>query len=57
MEQQNDSLRIGRRSYILSLSIIFVLMAFTYILTLCIPGGEYARIADENGHMIIDTAA
>lgn len=50
-------LNISARSFITAIAVIFVLMAASYILTLVIPGGVYARIPDENGNLIIDTAA
>ena len=31
-------------------------MCAAYILTIFIPGGEYARVEDKNGNLIIDTA-
>ena len=46
---------IGVRSFLIAIGIIFLLMVFTYILTLVIPGGEYARITDDAGHSVIDT--
>ncbi len=56
--RQNDAeaqgINIGARSFLIALGIIFLLMVFTYILTLVIPGGEYARITDEAGHTVID---
>ena len=48
--------KINVRSYLGSLGVIFALMVLTYILTFLIPAGEYARIADANGNMIIDAA-
>lgn len=48
-------INIGARSFLMAIGIIFLLMVFTYILTLVIPGGEYARITDEAGHSVIDT--
>ncbi len=54
-ENKNGGLNIGVRSFITALAIIFILMIAAYILTLVIPGGSYARIADENGNMVIDT--
>ena len=50
-------LNISQRSYIASLAVIFALMVITYLLTLVIPAGEYARTVDEAGNTIIDTAA
>lgn len=48
-------INIGVRSFLIAIGIIFVLMVITYILTLVIPGGEYARIQDGSGHTVIDT--
>ena len=52
---QKKGLNIGVKSFITALIVIFALMVASYILTLLIPGGEYARILDDNGNMIIDT--
>ena len=49
-------LNISIRSFITALVVIFALMVASYVLTLVIPGGEYARTLDENGNTIIDTA-
>ena len=51
----SDGINIGARSFLIAIGIIFVLMVATYVLTLVIPGGEYARIIDESGHSVIDT--
>ena len=48
-------LNISVKSFITAIAVIFVLMVATYILTLTIPGGEYSRIPDANGNMILDT--
>ena len=53
----NKSLSISTRSFLTAILVIFVLMVITYSLTLLIPGGEYARVPNENGHLIIDTSA
>lgn len=53
----NKSLSISTRSFLTAILVIFVLMVVTYSLTLLIPGGEYARVPNENGHLIIDTNA
>lgn len=52
---KGDGINIGVRSFLIAIGIIFLLMVATYILTLVIPGGEYARIQDADGHTIIDT--
>lgn len=55
--QQEKGLNISVRSFLTAIIVIFVLMVATYILTFLLPGGVYARIPDENGNLIIDTAA
>ena len=55
MERENKNLNISVRSFIAALAVIFALMAASYILTLLIPGGMYARVPDANGNLIIDT--
>ena len=50
-------LNIGAKSFITAIVVIFVLMTASYILAQTIPGGSYARIPDENGNLIVDTAA
>lgn len=54
--KERNGLGISVKSFISAIIVIFVLMIATYILTLVIPGGEYARITDVNGNVIIDTA-
>ncbi len=54
---ENQGINIGVRSFLIAIGIIFVLMVATYILTLVVPGGEYARITDANGNTVIDTEA
>ncbi|MBQ9664674.1 MAG: YfcC family protein [Oscillospiraceae bacterium] len=53
--ENKKGLNISAKSFILAIVIIFLLMLVTYILTLVIPGGEYARLLDENGNAVIDT--
>ena len=50
-------LNISVKSFLTAIAVIFVLMVASYILTLVIPGGEWARTMDANGNLIIDTAA
>ena len=54
-KNEAQGINIGAKSFIMAIGIIFLLMVFTYVLTLVIPGGEYARITDEAGHSMIDT--
>ena len=55
MTEENKGLNISKRSFLAAILIIFLLMVLTYVLTFLIPGGEYARIADADGHSVIDT--
>ena len=54
---KNKGLNISARSFIAAIAVTFVLMVATYILTMVIPGGEYARTVDAGGHTVIDTSA
>ena len=45
----------GARSFLTAIAVIFVLMILTYVLTLFIPSGEYARVEDADGNLVIDT--
>ncbi len=56
-EKEKQGLDIGAKSFITAIGIIFVLMVVTYVLTFIIPGGEYSRIEDASGNMVIDTEA
>ena len=55
-KRENKGLNISARSFITAILILFALMLLTYILTLVLPGGEYQRVADAQGNMVIDTA-
>ena len=58
MSNSNDKkgLSISTTSFITATVLIFVLMVLTYIMTFMVPGGEFARVLDENGNQIIDIA-
>ena len=56
-ENENKSLSISVRSFVMAIVVIFVLMAAAYLLTFLVPGGSYVRVPDESGNLIIDTAA
>ena len=56
-KKEKKGLNISARSFITALLILFALMLLTYILTLVLPGGEYQRVADAQGNMVIDTQA
>ena len=51
--QEKKGLNISARSFITALIVIFILMVAAYILTFLIPGGQYVRIDDGSGNMII----
>lgn len=53
---ENKGLNVSVRSFITAIAVIFVLMIAAFVLANIIPAGEFARIEDENGNMIIDTA-
>ncbi|MBQ5649431.1 MAG: hypothetical protein IIV03_04765, partial [Clostridia bacterium] len=52
---QNKGLNVSVRSFITAIAVIFALMIAAFVLANTIPGGEFARIEDANGNMIIDT--
>ena len=56
-ENKKSGLNIGIKTFITAIIVILVLMILSYVLTLFVPGGSYARVEGENGSPIIDTAA
>ena len=56
-QKKSDELNLSVRSFIAAIVIIFLLMTVAYVLTFVIPGGSYSRVADDAGHLIIDTTA
>ena len=54
---EKKGLNISIRSFLTAILVILALMAAAYLLTLVVPGGSYARTYDQNGDLIIDTAA
>lgn len=56
-ETKESGLNISVRSFITAIIVIFVLMVASFLLASVIPGGSYARVADENGNLLIDTEA
>lgn len=56
-EKEKNGMSISVKSFITALAVIAILMAGTYLLTFLIPGGSYARVADDAGHLVIDTNA
>lgn len=57
MDSGKKGLNISTKSFLSAIAVIFVLMVVTYALTFLIPGGEYARITDAEGHTVIDTTS
>ena len=55
MSDNKKELSVSTRSFITAIAVILALMVCTYILTLVIPSGSYARTVDANGNEIIDT--
>jgi len=55
-EKAKKGLNISTKSFITAITVLFLLMILTYILTLVVPGGMYARKPDETGNIVIDTA-
>ena len=56
-QNNRKGLNISVRSFITAIAVIFLLMLASYLLTIAIPGGEYTRVPDERGNMVIDAAA
>ena len=55
-QENKAGLNISVRSFITAIIVIFVLMLSAYLLTFVIPSGEFARIENEAGQTVIDTA-
>ena len=56
-DSSKKGLNISVKSFITAIIVIFALMVAAYILTLVIPAGEYQRIEDANGNLVVDTSA
>ena len=54
-KNSKGQLNVSVKSFATAIVVIFVLMIATYVLTLTIPSGEYARIEDASGNSVIDT--
>lgn len=55
MNNSSKNLNINVKSFIVAIVVIFVLMLLTYLLTFLIPGGQYDRVLDQNGNLVINT--
>ena len=50
---EKKGLHISTRSFLTAIAVIFCLMALTYVLTLTVPGGQYERVPDANGNLVM----
>ncbi len=53
-KKEKGGINISVKSFITAIVVIFILMVASYLLTIFIPAGEYARVPDADGNMIID---
>ncbi len=54
-KSKDKGLHISTRSFLTAIAVIFALMVLTYILTLTVPGGQYERVPDAEGNLIVNT--
>lgn len=55
--KESNGISINVKSFLTAIIVIFLLMIASYILTLVIPGGSFARIPDDQGNPVIDTSS
>ena len=55
--QAPTGIRMEKKSFLLSVVFIFLMMVAAYILTMIIPGGSYTRVPDADGNLVIDVNA
>ena len=53
-KSKNGGLNVSVKSYLTAIFMILALMVLTYLLTLFVPGGRYARMIDAAGNSVID---
>ncbi len=53
-KNKKGGLNVSVTTFIGAIAVVLVLMILTYVMTIVIPGGEYARVTDENGNTVID---
>ncbi len=53
-KKKKGGLNVSVTTFIGAIAVVLVLMILTYVMTIVIPGGEYARVTDENGNVVID---
>lgn len=55
MQQSNkQGLQVSVKSYLAAIAVIFILMLGTYFLTFVIPGGEFARVENADGNLVLN---
>jgi len=54
VQKEKAGLNIGVKSFLGAIAVVAALMLLTYVLTLCIPGGQFARIIDADGNVVPD---
>ena len=52
---KKSTVNANTKSFLTAILVIFLLMVLTYVLTLMIPSGEYSRVEDADGNLVIDT--
>ena len=52
---KKSTVNANTKSFLTAILVIFLLMVLTYVLTLVIPSGEYSRVEDADGNLVIDT--
>ena len=57
MQQEKNGLNVSVRSFLTAILVIAVLMVLTFVLACVIPGGEYVRVLDASGNLVIDAGA
>ena len=56
-QPQKKGMGIGARSFTTAIAVIFALMVATYILTLTVPSGIYARVPDAEGNLVMESTS
>ena len=54
MTQEKRGLNVSVKSFLAAILVILFLMVATFAMTLVVPGGEYARVVNESGDLILD---
>ena len=54
MTKETHGLNVSVKSFLTAILVILILMIATYSLTFAVPGGEYARVINESGDLVLD---